>query len=569
MTSNNTSSKMGPSMVTELLVRERDKSISKPVGPIKKKDDPVDDIVRMAAAGIGFASEAIQHRRQKKAAAAAAAVAAVGTARTEGAPSSQPSLVVTESTPITLPMTTDSTEHHEAPSDGKKQKNKNLAEDFIARHPFDPTPAETPHDPIPLPVVLVQRRPKTRARGFVRAYAPSLGAAGVDQDTFIDFIDTFNKALEPDPWLNAINLADLATMAAPIPEPFGLLLGFAIGAAAEGTMEAQSRYRSNRFLDRINAEFFAPRGLICFPATWRPQAKDELVTKVGFEGQSDSSTSESTAGLSRNLKDAVERQVSSLNDSTSANFQEKLQKKMNSHSGYLHWPEPAPLVHVPETTSSQHGEASGDSGKEKKKVNAFDRAALWLDDHVDKHSQARFIEKNPDVPMATALPQPTFRSRYADPNHPAASGDLVAFLTGGSWQSGGKGKVESSSKASSGESETEPQTEKERLKAEKKQEKEQKKLEKGKARLEKEEQKKREKKDKKLEKNAGKTGLSSLFQMDVLYLIVTNLPSESQNDEVEEEVPLSRDGDIEPPPYTVYQAGGLEGGQSSDCAGER
>ncbi|KAH7350196.1 hypothetical protein B0T11DRAFT_290739 [Plectosphaerella cucumerina] len=542
------SSKIGPGLVTDLLVRERDKSISKPAGPIKKKDDPVDDIVRMAAAGIGFASEAIHHRKQKKAAGAA-------TTATEGAAAPQHRPVISETAPDRQ-LWADDIKHKETSSAGKKKKTKSLAEDFIARHPFDPLTTKASHKPIPLPVVLVQRRPKTRARGFVRAYAPSLAEAGIEQDVFLDFIDTFNKALEPDPWLNAINLADLATMAAPIPEPFGLLLGFAIGAAAEGTMEAQSRYRSNNFLDRVNADFFAQRGLVCFPATWRPQAKDELVTTIGFEGQAASSASESNAGLSKNLKDAVERRVSSLNSSTSGSFQDKLQKQMNSHSGYLHWPEPAPLVFVPETTSTAKPGLGEKPGEKKKKANAFDRASIWLDDHVDKHSQARFIEKNPDVPMATALPQPTFRSRYADPNHPAASGDLVAFITGGKWQSGSKEKARSSSKASSNESESESRTEKERLKAEKKQQKEQERLEKEAARLEKKEQKKRERKDKKLEKHAGKSGLSSLFQTDVLYLIVTNLPSE-QKEEAGAEVdnPPSREHGVDPPGYSV-EAGG-------------
>lgn len=466
-------SKIGPSIVTDLLARERDKSVSKPTGPIKKKDDPVDDLVRMAAAGIGFASEAIHHRKQKKAAAAAAEAAASDL---------ESSKTVTDESKAEA--SSEASASSESPP--KKPKNKDHATQFITRHPFHPT-TTTPQN-IPLPVVLVQRRPKTRARGFIRAYAPSLAAAGVEQAAFVDFIDTLNTVLEPDPWLHAINLADLATMAAPIPEPFSMLLGFAIGAAAEGTMEAQSRFRSNRFLDRVNAEYFAPRGLICFPATWRPQAKDGLITTVGFEGQAEAS--ESAEGLSRTLKGAVERKVASLGESQG--LEARLQRQMNAHGGYLHWDEPAPLVFVPQAVPD-------------KKPNAFDRGCNWLDDHVDKHSQALFIEKNQDVPMAAALPQPTFQSRYADPNHPAASGDLVAFLTGGAWQGRPEEKPVSGDEGH--------KSEKERLKAEKKQKREQEKRDKEEAKLEKKEQKKREKKDKKMEKNAGKTGLSSLFQM--------------------------------------------------------
>jgi hypothetical protein len=38
--------------------------------------------------------------------------------------------------------------------------------------------------------------------------------------------------------------------------------------------------------------------------------------------------------------------------------------------------------------------------------------------------------KNPDSHLSQG-PKPTFTSRYADPNHPASSGDLIALVTGG------------------------------------------------------------------------------------------------------------------------------------------
>jgi hypothetical protein len=49
--------------------------------------------------------------------------------------------------------------------------------------------------PLPLPVILPQRRPGKRGRGFVRAYAPLLGeCSGIDQETFLTFIENFEKA---------------------------------------------------------------------------------------------------------------------------------------------------------------------------------------------------------------------------------------------------------------------------------------------------------------------------------------------------------------------------------------
>lgn len=68
---------------------------------------------------------------------------------------------------------------------------------FMEKHP-PPTQAK-PLQPLPCPVILPQRRPKDKSRGFVRAYAPVLGeCAGIDQKTFIDFLDEFQSLLRYD-----------------------------------------------------------------------------------------------------------------------------------------------------------------------------------------------------------------------------------------------------------------------------------------------------------------------------------------------------------------------------------
>lgn len=47
-----------------------------------------------------------------------------------------------------------------------------------------------------LPVILPQRRPKNKERGFVRAYAPILQTCGVGQADFLHFLDGFGKAIQ-------------------------------------------------------------------------------------------------------------------------------------------------------------------------------------------------------------------------------------------------------------------------------------------------------------------------------------------------------------------------------------
>ena len=66
-----------------------------------------------------------------------------------------------------------------------------LTQSFLAEHP--PTYSEATAR-LSCPVILPQRRPRDRSRGFVRAYAPALGDCGIDQATFLDFLETFYKA---------------------------------------------------------------------------------------------------------------------------------------------------------------------------------------------------------------------------------------------------------------------------------------------------------------------------------------------------------------------------------------
>jgi len=46
---------------------------------------------------------------------------------------------------------------------------------------------------LPLPVIIPQRRPQNKSRGWARAYAPALMGSGIDEATFLDFLDRFNE----------------------------------------------------------------------------------------------------------------------------------------------------------------------------------------------------------------------------------------------------------------------------------------------------------------------------------------------------------------------------------------
>jgi hypothetical protein len=112
-----------------------------------------------------------------------------------------------------------------------------LADKFIRNHP---APTHPQRGNLALPVVIPQRRPKDRSRGFVRAYAPILENAGVDQATWLQFLETFQKSSVANPWLSAINMAQFATLAI---HGFGigLAVGYAISKITDATIEMESR----------------------------------------------------------------------------------------------------------------------------------------------------------------------------------------------------------------------------------------------------------------------------------------------------------------------------------------
>ncbi len=115
-------------------------------------------------------------------------------------------------------------------------------EDVFLRH--CPPPSYTPAQQrgrLTFPVVLPQRRPANRSRGFIRAYAPVLENCNIDQPTWIAFLEAFQKDSAASPWLNAINLAAIGTIW--LPHFAAQAVGFAISQIANIAIELQSRER--------------------------------------------------------------------------------------------------------------------------------------------------------------------------------------------------------------------------------------------------------------------------------------------------------------------------------------
>ena len=143
-------------------------------------------------------------------------------------------------------MLDDAVDDHLAhtPSEEEPVRDVNqLTDAFMKSHP---PPAYTASvqtgGKLPCPVIIPQRRPRDKKRGFVRAYAPVLEDCGIDQATFLDFLKTFHAASKASPWLTVVNIAAAGAGMAPSAIAMGVSIAvqFAVGVAME--VQARTRY---------------------------------------------------------------------------------------------------------------------------------------------------------------------------------------------------------------------------------------------------------------------------------------------------------------------------------------
>lgn len=237
-----------------------------------------------------------------------------------------------------------------------------LAAAFISRVPTPLSPADLAlsREKLPFPIIIPQRRPADRSRGLIRAYPPILETRGIDQATFIDFIETFNKSTQAAKWIAALNLASIGTMW--LPTVSSILVSMAIAAATTAAMEVQGRYKTNKFLDKINKEFFMPKGLFCLVLTWNPDT-DDARTAVNFDGM-----------------------AAKVVDAQNKSFMTSLRKSNGKTYGEFQWPETAPLIYpgldALAFASDQAAQSTKSSIKKKRQ---------FVDDYMDRRAQSKFV----------------------------------------------------------------------------------------------------------------------------------------------------------------------------------
>lgn len=287
-----------------------------------------------------------------------------------------------------------------------------IAQSFLQTHQFLIDPQQV-FKPLPNPVILPQRRPKDKTRGFVRAYAPLLGScAGIDQKTFIDFLNDFDRASKASPVFDVINVACFAI--GMIPNPIAMAVTTAVGVAAGAAKEVQTRYRRNTYLDQINETLFKPRGLYCMIMAFKPDDPHKPVLNLDVRAQDSSDQA--------------------LLKATSASGKmDKLRISSGKTKGEFALPEAAPLIY-PAVDAAAKSALDADNGTgaapTEKQQNAFKSAGAFMATYLDRRAQANYAGTTPDSKLV--VPQEKkFASRYSDPNHPANSGTILGLLTGG------------------------------------------------------------------------------------------------------------------------------------------
>ncbi|KAF2098893.1 hypothetical protein NA57DRAFT_76127 [Rhizodiscina lignyota] len=348
--------------------------------------------------------------------------------------------------------------------------------------------------PITQVILLPQRRPKDRNRGFVRAYPPILGEVnGIYQDMFLDFITEFDKALQASPKFDVINIASFGV--GHVPTAICLLANPREGTANGGAVQdVQVHYRSNEYLDRINDTLFKPRGLFAMVTTYKPELADDLILQAN--------TTKPTVSITKPPED----------QSRTRQTLKRLRHSFGEAGSDVQLPEFAPLVYP----SLDHALTS-----QALPQNTIQRNYAAVNDYLDRRAQVDFVMSNRDLEFAKALPpQKKFVNRFCDPNHPVNSGSLFGLITGGTFDPIAMGRVRRAESKAKRNGEA-PLTEQEKHDA----------------------YMGRQVRGRVTGTPSKKVPiLSKMLKHDVLYLIIVNMPTEAEMEEVRQALRSAQTG---------------------------
>ena len=245
------------------------------------------------------------------------------------------------------------------------------------------------------PVIVPQRRPGTKTRGFVRAYSPVLEGSGISQDAFLGFLKDLHKAAQASPIFDVVMIA--TAIAGAYPDPIVGLAVQAVQVAAGIGQEIQERYRTNRFLTTANKDFFIPKGLYAMIVIYKTSGSEQpevgiervdlgatAVAKYGGDVQPDTAGTESGGSEKPKMLEGVKEKM----------------KQLRVASGKTHGEAEMPVTCAPlifpgldaaAVASSHADEERKDEGTSKSIKAKSKSASKFVNDYYDRRAQASYV----------------------------------------------------------------------------------------------------------------------------------------------------------------------------------
>ncbi|KAJ5907622.1 hypothetical protein N7495_000304 [Penicillium taxi] len=285
------------------------------------------------------------------------------------------------------------------------------------------------------PVIIPQRRPRNKDRGFVRAYAPILEGCGISDEVFLKFLEYLDISNHASAWIEVIFIA--AQITSSIPFTTAMIVGMVVSIVAGTARELQKRTRANTFLEMVNRDLFMPRGLFAMVIAFRPDDS-------AHQGPLDKINNSMETPLFKKEKVDIAQAAKTWSnlDPERSKFRKKVEKirvKSGETNSVLELPEVAPLVYPDLDRIALDG---CKSEKTQKIVEKFKGAGKWVSDYMDRRAMVFFEAKHPETPLVVPTHQrKPMKSRFNDPDHPANSGSIISLVTGGLVPVPGPGKI--------------------------------------------------------------------------------------------------------------------------------
>ncbi|KAK3936516.1 hypothetical protein QBC46DRAFT_394899 [Diplogelasinospora grovesii] len=321
--------------------------------------------------------------------------------------------------------------HEQDSEEVKAKKEEQMVRDLVRMAGPPPQPAQG----LPCSVILPQRRPRNKDRGFVRAYAPVLADCGISQDVFLKFLTDWHQASKASPWIDVVFVA--AGIAGFAPSISAQIVSTVVQVVAGTARELQSRHRRNTFLDRVNQSLLMPRGLYAMVMAFKDEVPGQQ-QRGGLSGLASTLGKTLFAAERLDINQTVAKY--SNPDPNLSKFKKGIRDiRLTNGKTYneVELPEAAPLIYPDLDRAVQQDleREAQDQGKgpEKKDIKEkWKSAGEFVQDYLDRRAQAQFEAQHQGSKLAVPSSQRTpFASRFSDPNHPANSGSLIALLTGG------------------------------------------------------------------------------------------------------------------------------------------